>query len=433
MLKTFTLKNGIKVATYSVPEMKSVYLSITTKSGSIFDKESTNGAAHYMEHIIVEGTPTYPNIEVLTDYIEKMAGSYNATTGIDNIKFHINLPALYLEDAIQIAGEIFYQPLFPEASIEKERNAILGEIHTRQDALWYKNHQFYKSVRYRKNHPYLLDGGGSEKAIRTLQKKDLMDYWSKFFHPKNSYLVIVGGFDTEKIEQTVEKLLGQYDTKVEFPGYPDLTNDDLSDQTIAIRHDPELSTIYLDLSFPSMSDESTPIEEATMSIARRVLGGLSGSRLNRLLRLQKGLVYGVSFSAPSFYGWGEAGVSSNASVENIDEVIQLIVQELKGYLQNGPTDEELEFAKNNTINRVLMSFDHPGAIAGWIEDYLLWRDHVALPEEYVEIVKSVTKEMVVDLMKKYFDLSKLNLVLQGPIKNTPANIKKYQDMVKILV
>ena len=176
MLKTFTLKNGIKVATYSVMGMKSVFLSESVKGGSIFDTAKTSGTAHFMEHILVEGTPSYPNVEILSNFIEGLAGRYSAYTYSQHIKFSLNAPINHLEDVIKIASEVFFQPLFPIDSIERERGAILEEVKGRQDAHWYKNSKFFSDIRFKKNHPLLLDGGGQIDTVNKVQRQDLISY-----------------------------------------------------------------------------------------------------------------------------------------------------------------------------------------------------------------------------------------------------------------
>lgn len=87
MLKTFILKNGIRIATYSIPQTRSIYLSQSVKGGSIFDNERTSGLAHFMEHIICQGIPSLPNVEAFSDFIESLAGHYNATTYITRVNF----------------------------------------------------------------------------------------------------------------------------------------------------------------------------------------------------------------------------------------------------------------------------------------------------------------------------------------------------------
>lgn len=432
MLQTLTLKNGIKVATYSVPQMKSVYISAAVKAGSIFDTKKTSGTAHFMEHILVQGTPNFPSVEVLSDYIESLAGNYNAFTDIQIIKFYINGPINHLEDLVKITSEVFFEPLFPETSIERERGAIREEIKERLDRDWYKKSEFFRQVRYRKNHPLLPDGGGTIETINKITKKNIVDYWSKFFYPKNTYLSIVGGFDTIKLKDLLNQYFGKNKSKKSFPGYPAVSNNDLSDRQVAIRFDKSLNTCNIDFSFPSIGDDKPLPMHIPQNVANNILGRLHSSRLYRLLRQQLGLVYSINMGSVTYQNFGYVYISTQVDAEKVLEVISLITKELSKFLSKGPTEDEINFAKNYAINRVLMQFDHPRNIADWIEDDLLWQDKVYTTEEYVELIKKVTKKDIMEFMQKYWDFSKLNLVVQGKVENSKANIKKFEKILKVL-
>lgn len=432
MLNTYTLKNGMKVAAYSIPEMKSVYLSLAIKGGSIFDDQKTSGTAHYMEHILFEGSPSYPDVEKLHDFIESIAGSFNAATHLQLIRFYIGAPAKYLEDLLRIGSEVFFEPLFPPDAIDRERRAILEEIKGRKDSLWYKLNEFYGKVRYKSGHPLLLDGGGAEEIVNKLQREDLIAYWEKFFHPKNTYLVMVGGFSHEEAKQLTDKYFNKFSSEKTFPGYPDFTNKDFSPRKVAIRNDQELQTSYVDLSFPSMDDNVPLADQIAQGIAKSILGGLRTSRLYRLLRHKKGLVYDAGISAYIYQKFGLIHFYGQVSVENLEEVVDLVSKEIKGFITTGPTKAELEFAKNYSINQDLMQFDHPSSIAEWIESDLLWEDKVYLPDEYVKIVEKVTIEDIMRVIHKYWDFSKLNLVIQGPIADSTENISKFEKLIEDL-
>lgn len=111
------------------------------------------------------------------------------------------------------------------------------------------------------------------------------------------------------------------------------------------------------------------------------------------------------------------------------QVLDLVTKELKQFIKFGPTETELESAKRYAVNRVLMSFDHPGAIAGWIETDLLWEDALISPEEYAKVLEKINLESIDTLMNNYWDLSKLNLIVQGPIKSTKSTVKKLEQLI----
>ncbi len=432
MLKAFKLKNGIKVATFSIPQMRSIYLTEIVKGGSILDTPETSGAAHFMEHLLVQATPSFPNVEALSDFIEGMAGRYNASTSRLEIDFNISGPAQYNENIIRIASEVFFEPLFPEEAIERERGAVLEEIRQNQDSPNFKNSLFWSKIRYSGEHPFKLWNGGSVDAVSKLQRADLVKFWSNIFQPENTYIVIVGNLDHLEIKKYLTKYYGRFKNKHQKFGFPKLTNQTLSGRTVAIREDLELKTCYLDLSFPSVSLADLISDRISQTVILYILGGLRRSRLFRLLRQRRGLVYDVGFSHGLLPNFGYGDIYSQVSVEKLDEVVQLIVSELASFVSEGPTDEEVEFAKNYYANQILMQFDHPSGIGYWIEGGLIWDKKIMAPEEFNKLVEKVTREDIVKFMKKNWDFKKLNLVIQGPIKDSKENLAKFEKMVTML-
>lgn len=432
MLTTFTLKNGLKVAAYSIPSMRSVYVELSAKGGSVFETKDTNGVAHFMEHMLVQGIPSLPDVEVFSDYIEGLAGRYNAMTYGEHIKFVASVPAASLPDILRIASEIFFEPLFPEDALERERNAILEEIQEKQDASWYKNSRFFVKARFKNNHPLRLDSGGSLSAIANLTRQQLIDYWARFFYPSNTYLTIVGGFGPGNIQKIVEDYFQRHQITKQFPGFPKVTNAEFSSRKVAIRNDADFKSCYLDLTFPSICHNTLLKDRITQMLIKSILTGLERSRLYRLLRQRKGLVYSIGFGSVAYHYFGYAYISSQVSLDKLDEVMGLIIKEVVDFINLGPLKQEVNFAKSHYMNRMLMQWDHPSAISDWIAGDLMWEDKIYTPEEYAKIIEKIGVLDIKEFMKKYWDFAKLNLTIQGPIKNSRENIKKYTKMLEIL-
>ncbi len=75
MLKTFKLTNGMQVATYNLPQLRSVYILSSVLGGSLEEPADKNGVAHFMEHMICQGTPSYQTVEELSVFIESLSGN----------------------------------------------------------------------------------------------------------------------------------------------------------------------------------------------------------------------------------------------------------------------------------------------------------------------------------------------------------------------
>lgn len=432
MLKSLTLKNGIHVATYNLPQLKSVHVQVSVKGGSIVETKENNGIAHFIEHMLVQGIPSYPDAEALSSYVESLAGTYSAYTQLLKTGFSITLPASCLEDALHITSEIFFEPLFEEDAIEKEREAVLDEVTQDLDSHFYKINDFFLKMRFAASSALVLHTAGSPKAIKKLTREELIAFWSKYFVPKNTYVLITGNFNEQALENLLIKYFDQYRGETELDCFEEISSKDLDKGRVAIRYDKDLHTVYMDLTIPAMN-LGNPIEDRIkQNLATLLLGRLRNSRLFRLLRYQKGLLYSVTAGQSVLPGVGYIHISSEIPPGHVEEVTGLIIDEIKKFIEDGPGLAELEFAKNFLTNQWLMAFDHPSSIADWIEGDLLWEESVKLPEDYSALIKNTKPKDLTRIIKKYWNCSNINLTLQGAIQNSEENVKKYTTILKTL-
>ena len=432
MLNTYTLTNGVKVATYKLPSLKSIHLRASIKGGSIVERKNNSGVAHFMEHMLVQGTPSHPNAESFSRYIESMAGNYGAFTERLVVSFYLTVPATNVDDAVRIGDEVFFDPIFDQSAIERERIAIIDEVSQRRDSHLYKISQYFLSSRFRRHHPLILDGGGTINTLKKLTRDDLIGYWKKYFYPENTYIHVSGNFSDELLKFSLEKYFGSRKPSRKVTAFPAMSNTDFASEQVSIRTDAKLSTCYVDLTFPSIGMCDDLLLRIKQNLALVILGQLRNSRLFRLLRYQKGLVYDVRAGTSSYPGLGYVYVSLEVGKDYLDHALSLIVNEINTFITNGPSEEELIFAKNYLTSQWLMAFDHPSSIAGWVESHLLWDDKILLPEDYAKIIQTITADDVVALMAEKWDFNKVHLSMQGPISNSAAKKLSYSQMLSKL-
>ena len=432
MLSTVTLKNGMRIATYNLPSLKSLHIRISVKGGSLVEDKTKNGVAHFMEHMLVQGIPSFPNVEEFSGFIEGLAGSYGAYTKGLVVSFYLTVPETHIEAAIKIASETFFAPLFVEQAIEKERQAVIEEIKQKMDSHWYKISRYFINSRFKKDHPLTYDGGGSLETMHTLTRENLKDYWQTYFHPKNTSVLVTGKFSETKLVELLEKYFAQVPNNKTFTGFPQMSNADLAERKVSIREDRELQTCYFDVTFPSLGMFDTLKNRLKQNLALVIFGQLRNSRLFKLLRYQKGLVYDVSAGSSQHPGLGYVYISSQVSPKHLNEVVRLIKEEIQKFIISGPTEEELSFAKNYLTSQWLMTFDHPSSLTAWIEDHLLWEEKILTPEDYASILQSFTRKDILSLMKTKWDFSKLQLTIQGPVEDTEKERENFKTLLSSL-
>ena len=144
-----------------------------------------------------------------------------------------------------------------------------------------------------------------------------------------------------------------------------------------------------------------------------ILGGAFNSRLNLNLREDKGWTYGArsTFSGDE-YG-GDFEFSSGIRADATDSALKEVVKELKDYSTNGIKDDELVFMKSAIGQRDALRYETGFQKAGFIRNILDYN----LPANYTEIqakiLRSMTREQINALAKKYVDAGKLNMLMVG--------------------
>jgi predicted Zn-dependent peptidase len=432
MLQTFKLSNGLQVVLYTMNSLRSLHLRLSVKGGSLVEGKEKNGVAHFMEHMLVQGIPSFPNVHLLSSFAEGLAGNYNAYTSQLTVSFTMTVPFPHAKEAVRVASEVFFAPLFPDDVIEKERRAVLNEIKQDRDSRWYKFQEFYRTTRFTEDSPLMLRTAGTPTIVEQLTRQDFVEYWENYFHPKNAYLFLIGNLSVQDAKAMLEEYFGIYKSKKTFSGYPVINRSHLAGRTVALRNDKELQVNYVDFTFPSLSLEDDIMARVTQNIALIILGRLRTSRLFQLLRYEKGLVYGVSATDAQWPGLGYVNISSEVSSEHVEEVIQLITQELKTFREHGPLEKELDFTKNYLANSWLMAFDNPSSIADWISGEFLWKDKIRLPEEYITLLDKIQVKDLFAIMRDQWDMEKLQLSIQGPIEDSTELQKKYSEIIDVL-
>jgi len=79
-----------------------------------------------------------------------------------------------------------------------------------------------------------------------------------------------------------------------------------------------------------------------------------------------------------------------------------------------------------------MSFDSPNSIADWLENQLLWKDEIKLPNDYIYAIQKISEKEITEMMQQHWNLKKLNFLVQGPITNKEESIQKFTNYLKNL-
>ncbi|MFA5902833.1 MAG: pitrilysin family protein, partial [Desulfobacula sp.] len=203
------LPNGFQylIKKNPVPDDR-VFIYLNIFAGSLNETEEQQGVAHYLEHMMFNGSKHFKPGELI-EYFQSIGMEFgsdaNAHTNFFNTVYNLSLPGGNqedLENAFSVIEDYAEGASLLDSEIDRERGIILAEKRER-DSVTYQT--LKKTLEFELpgsllNQRYPI---GNDSVIRQADQKLLKDYYKRWYRPDNMALVVVGDFDTK----TAEKLI----------------------------------------------------------------------------------------------------------------------------------------------------------------------------------------------------------------------------------
>lgn len=191
---------------------------IAQKVGSIQEEESQRGLAHFLEHMAFNGSDNFKGNALIewcrTKGIE-FGGDLNAYTSIDQTVYNIdNVPTHQqgtIDSCLLILRDWSCGLLLEQDEIDKERGVIHEEWRMRTSAnsrmLERNLPKLYPGSKYGLRYPI-----GLMSVVDNFKRQELVDYYHKWYHPKNQGIIVVGDVDVDHVEAEIKRLFGSIKT-----------------------------------------------------------------------------------------------------------------------------------------------------------------------------------------------------------------------------
>jgi zinc protease len=406
-----TLPNGITVLARSNFNSPSISMNGYLPAGAIFESDDKLGLADFVSSALMRGTQMH-TFDSMYNELESVGASMGFDAGVHNTNFGGRSLAEDLPLLLKLFSDSLRTPTFPLQEVEKLRSQLLTGLGIRAQDTSDMAALKFDQLLYQ-GHPYSRPGDGFVETIQAITRDDLEKFHRLHFGPKGMVIAIVGAIDPKKAFDAVSRVLGdwQVEGQAEAPILPPLRP---IQETIKSHHPlagKSQSDIIMGVVGPQRKDD----EYYAASLANSVLGqfGMMG-RIGEVVREKSGLAYYAYSSLSAGIGPGSWEVSAGVNPKNVKKTIDLITKELKRFIKDGVTKEELADSQANYIGRLPLSFESNGGVAGSlinIERYGLGMDFY---QRYEGIVRGVTRDDVLQAARKYIDPDALVIATSGP-------------------
>ena len=406
--KKTILDNGLRLITIPHRDALTTTFLVLVEAGSKYETKELNGLSHFLEHMCFKGTKKRPRSLDITIELDSLGAVYNAFTSQEYTGYFAKVEAHKLDQVLDIVSDIYLNPVFEPAEIEKEKGVIIEELNMYEDLPMRKVHDDWMELLYG-DQPAGWNVGGQKEIIKLLNRDQFLKYRGEHYLAPSTVIVVAGAFDEGEIIEKVKKCFAAMSGGQKADKKP--VNEQQSNPALKVNFK-KLDQTHLVLGCRTFS-LADPRRYA-LEVLCDALGGGMSSRLFQKIREEMGVAYYVSADADLFTDHGFCSISVGIDSSRLNEVIPALLGEINKLKTNLIDSAELQKTKNHLVGKIIISLESSDALASFYGSQEILRETIVSPEEYIKKLEAVTSEEILNLANEVFQNQKLNLALIGP-------------------
>ena len=282
--------------------------------------------------------------EALEDTLEYQSIQMGIGLGERTSHFSLNVLKEHLPEALNILKEVALNPRFDKNRLELLKQQMIQSIEHKYDKPSSVSSDLYSQVMFG-SHP--SNWSLKVNEVKSLKVSDLEKLAKANFSSKKLYIGVAGDFDPKEMESQLQGFLKGWKERSLKPKYL---------ETPQIRKEPGIHVFDFDATQTQIRIGQAFVQRPhpdyyAASLASYILGsGGFTSRLVATVRTEHGLAYSVgSFASSNYDRPSTSGVVLQTKVASTTQAIELVFQEIKKLTEEGPTDAEIQAAKDGLI------------------------------------------------------------------------------------
>jgi zinc protease len=419
-----------------------LYLNI--QAGSLHETDEQRGYAHFLEHMLFNGTTHYPP-GTLVEYFQSIGMSFgadsNAHTAFDETVYNLLLPdgtPEHLENGLLVIADYARGALLLEEEVDRERGIILAEKRTR-DSADYRLYEKQMSASFAGTRVAERLPIGTEEALTRADASTLRSYYDAWYRPENMILVVVGDVDVQSTSRLVAGQFGPLSAPPVQPFCFDYGEIDEGATTVLFTHEPELGKTEVSISARwNTVPRNDSLAWQSEEVKRYVVASLLNNRLKRLVsRPGSPLTKATNYSGFFLGRFGYASVSATTEGDKWRPALTLLNTTLRQALEEGFSERELARAKKEILAVLEKNIQTAGGrdsrkLASQIIDKLNRNEVFLSPQQDLElfapVISGLTLSEANDLFRSLWAPSGREIMVAGTAQIAQAD-GKAEDVV----
>jgi zinc protease len=421
------LNNGLRVIVVSRPALPLLSAEVLIGQGAAADPAGLAGTATMTGELLTKGTESMSAPEI-AQTIESLGGSIGSGAGRETSAANIQVMSRNAEPALKILADVVLHPTFKPEEIDRLRNQRL-------DYLRVALQQPGSLARFVTERAVFGSGAfghavnGTLETLPKIKRDEITAMYQKYYRPGNAAFILAGDVTLAQAKTYAESLFGGWKNSGPSPNDNIISGSATWKPENLVIDMPEAGQAVVTLAKPAIKRDSPDYYTALVSNA--ALGNGFVSRLNREIRIKRGLSYGAGSSLEARRQPGLFSATAQTKNESAAEVAQLMKAELEQLVGDPVKGAELEGRKAVLTGRYARNLEtNEGFVAG-ITGLVAYDLPLDTLNKYIPSIDAVTSEAVTDFAKKNLATA-TSLIIVGKATAFLDALKKNASDVRVI-
>ena len=348
------LENGLTVLIHEDHTAPQAFVNVYYKVGSRDEKPGKTGFAHLFEHLMFNGSENADG-EYFAP-VQDVGGSLNGDTSFDRTRYFQTVPNTALERILWLESDRMGHLLgaVTQEKLDQQRGVVQNEKRRSDNRPYSQVFPTLLAGLFPEGHPYSWPTIGSMEDLDAAELEDVHEWFRAWYGPANAIVTVAGAVDPTEALDLVALHFG------DIPAGPPVSHHDdwvpeRRINTFATFQDRVANPLlFRGWALPGRDHEVS----SQASLAARILGGDSSSRLYRRLVKEEGLAVAASISVLPL------DLASIAMLQivmvpgaDVDRVREVVAEELARFAAEGPTATEVELTRTQIAGSIIKGLD----------------------------------------------------------------------------
>jgi zinc protease len=408
------VSNGLTVLSAHVPGRALLAGSLFAPGGAWSEPVDQAGVTILAARAMPEGTRRLSANEFI-ESSERLGAEIHADASWEALTATMEVPRSKFGDALALLAEMAFEPAFPEAEVDRLREERLNDLLQAWSDPRRRAERVFPETVYSAAVPYSRPLAGVQSSIRGLDRDVVAARHAQLIDPATATLVVAGDLTGVSLMELVERHLGQRSAAASSSGAsaPSVEPNPAGAHVVLVDK-PGAPQSELRIGHIGVQ-RKTPDFHA-IAVLNAILGGTFNSRLNRVIREEKGYTYGIHSSFDMRRGAGpfavRCAVETAVTVPALEETLR-IVREMT---ERGPDEDELNVARDYLVGVFPLRFEGSAQVAAALAGIVVFE----LPDDeldnYRPAVAAVTAQNVLEAAQRNIRPQELSVVIVGDAK-----------------